>query len=672
MESGRKVSGISRTHRLVFAIIAMLALTMSLLGSKLVEATQPHTLPDAEMTVGVVSHQADPASVNPSGDADPAGMVAFLDSFFREKMTTYHIPGAAVVLVQGNEVVFLAGYGYADWEAQIPVDPAQTVFRIGSVSKLFTATALMQLIEQGQIDRYEDVNRYLRSFQLPDTYPQPVTAAHLLTHTGGFDDSEIGLTYVDPADAIPLTDFLASHMSPRIRPPGVLSSYSNHGFGLMGLLVEEAAGVPFAHYVEESILAPLGMAHSSFDQSPHLLTHLATGYIYANDTYQSLPHDHLHLPPSGTMLATVADMAPFMIAHLNNGRYGDITILAADTTAMMHTQQFTNHSQLPGYTYGFYERFWNGIRTIEHGGNYYGFMANMVLVPEHDLGLFYVYNQNDRQFWHELADSFLDTAFPPLEAGDVLTPPVIAPDYYGQLTGSYRHTRHAHLSIEKIQQLGRERRLSFTSDNVLLLHPPPGGAGEPSRWIEVSPFLFQAEGGEEYLAFRFDEANNEPIHLLLGTTGHSGALAKLAWYETSIIHLLVISLATLVSLTVGILWPLVRLVQRATGRTVAKVHVAWRLAMGVGFLNVAFLVSFLVLIAATTMAGFPPALPLVLLLSLIAAVMTAVLIAVAIMAWFRAGQWQWGIGQRFSYTLFALTTLAFIWSLHYWNILPIR
>ncbi len=663
----KRVSPIRRQRCLTLAIITLLSITISLLWPGSIQATRSdHLRSVAETTIMPDHIGAAPASV-----AAQADMVAFLDSFFQEKMAAYHVPGAAVVLVQGNEVLFLAGYGYADLEQQIAVDPAQTVFRIGSVSKLFTATALMQLIEQGQIDRHEDVNRYLRRFQLPDTYPQPVTAAHLLTHTGGFDESEIGLTYDDPADAIPLADFLTDHMVPRIRPPGVLNSYSNHGFGLMGLLVEEVAGIPFAHYVEENILAPLGMTDSSFDQAPHLLTHLATGYIYTNGTYQALPHDHLHLPPAGTMLATAADMAPFMIAHLNNGRYEDATILTADTAAMMHAQQFTHHPQLPGYAYGFYERFRNGMRTIEHGGNYYGFMANMVLVPEHDLGLFYVDNQNDRQLWHELADSFLDTAFPPVEARDVLEPPVVAPDYYRQLAGSYRHTRHAHLSLEKIQQLGRESRLSFTDDNVLLLHPPPGTAGEPTRWIEVSPLLFRAEAHEEYLAFRLAEQGHEPVHLLLGTTGHSGAMAKLAWYETSVIHLLVIGLAALVSLIVGILWPLVRLVRRAAGRTVTEVHGAWRLAMAVGLLNLVFLASFLVLIAATTMAGFPPALPLVLFLSLIAAVMTAVLVAVTILAWFRSGQWQWGIGQRLAYTLFTLTSVAFIWSLHYWNILPI-
>src|SRR5215211_421034 len=120
------------------------------------------------------------------GPTDPAEMKAFLDEELGREMEKYHIAGAAVSVVKDGELFFAKGYGYADLENKIPVDPEQTIFRIGSVGKLFTWTAVMQLVEQGKLDLDEDINDYL-DFRIPDTYPQPITLKHLLTHTAGFE-----------------------------------------------------------------------------------------------------------------------------------------------------------------------------------------------------------------------------------------------------------------------------------------------------------------------------------------------------------------------------------------------------------------------------------------------------------------------------------------------------
>ena len=121
------------------------------------------------------------------GPTDPAELEAFLDELLAKDMEEYHIAGAAVSVVKDGKLFFAKGYGYADLEKGIPVDPEQTIFRIGSIGKMFTWTAVMQLVEQGKLDLDADVNTYL-DFRIPDTYPQPITLKHLMTHTSGFED----------------------------------------------------------------------------------------------------------------------------------------------------------------------------------------------------------------------------------------------------------------------------------------------------------------------------------------------------------------------------------------------------------------------------------------------------------------------------------------------------
>lgn len=159
---------------------------------------------------------AQAAPTGPQGPADPAELETFLDKLFGKQMEENHIPGAAVSVVKDGKLFFAKGYGYADLENGIPVDPEQTVFRIGSVGKLFTWTAVMQLVEQGKLDLNADINAYL-DFRIPATYPQAITLKHLLTHTAGFEDLFFETLTLDAGDLTPVGEWLASHMPARVR-----------------------------------------------------------------------------------------------------------------------------------------------------------------------------------------------------------------------------------------------------------------------------------------------------------------------------------------------------------------------------------------------------------------------------------------------------------------------
>ncbi len=210
------------------------------------------------------------SSARPAGPQDPAELAVFLDGLLGGLMAERHIPGAVALVVKDGTVFFAKGYGFADLETRRPVNPEATLFRVASVSKLFTATAVMQLVEQGKLDLHVDVNQYLESFSLKAGFGKPVTLANLLTHTGGFDDAFLGSAQPLEWEPIPLGKYLSIHMPPRVMPPGDLISYSNHGLALAGYLVERASGQPFAEYVKEHILQPLGMQRSGFGwyQSP--------------------------------------------------------------------------------------------------------------------------------------------------------------------------------------------------------------------------------------------------------------------------------------------------------------------------------------------------------------------------------------------------------------------
>jgi CubicO group peptidase (beta-lactamase class C family) len=304
------------------------------------------------------------------GPTDPAELEAFLDGLLAQQMEANHIAGAAVSVVKDGVLFFAKGYGHADLEKGIPVDPEQTVFRIGSTTKVFTWTAVMQLVEQGKLDLDADVNTYL-DFRIPDTYPQPITLRHLLAHTAGFEDLYLDFVSLKVEDQVPPRRWLASHLPGWVRPPGDTAAYSNYGTALAGYIVARVSGQSYDEYIQEHILDPLGMAHSAALATlhPDVAAHESVGYKYEDGAFQVFPR--FYGPrvgaPMGFMGASATDMARFMIAHLQNGRYSDAEIaetriLRESTARQMHSTLFTHDPRLLGTAYGFFDFSDNGQR----------------------------------------------------------------------------------------------------------------------------------------------------------------------------------------------------------------------------------------------------------------------------------------------------------------------
>ncbi|MDI7248370.1 MAG: serine hydrolase domain-containing protein [Bacillota bacterium] len=364
------------------------------------------------------------AGENPARSGDrllaPADLEAFFDGVMATHFQTYHIPGAAVAVVKSGEILFAKGYGYADLKTRTPVDAAKTLFRIGSVSKLFTWTAVMQLVERGALEIDRDVNAYLdgADFHVPATYPEPITMAHLMNHTAGFEDRNVGLFSHDSGSVRPLGEVLAGTLPQRVRPPGEVTAYSNHGAALAGYIVERVSGMPWASYVEENILKPLRMDHTTPRQPlpPDLEGWLAVGYEYspALARFEPRPFEYVPAAPAGALSATAVDMARFMISHLQASRLEDsrMRILRAETAREMHSTSLIQDPHLGGIAHGFLEQPYGRLRTIGHGGDTFLFHSELRLVPSHNVGIFVAYNSPDGAVARDqLVRAFLDRYF---------------------------------------------------------------------------------------------------------------------------------------------------------------------------------------------------------------------------------------------------------------------
>jgi CubicO group peptidase (beta-lactamase class C family) len=323
---------------------------------------------------------------------DPVELQTFADAFFAEQLENLNIPGLVFVFVQGGEVVYAQGYGYADLEREIPMDADASVVRIGSISKPFVATAVMQLVEQGKLDLHTDVDRYLKTFALEDTYSEPVTLAHLLTHRAGFEDPPY-TSNTDPELVEPLGPYLAAKMPPRSHPPGKEHIYSNYGYALAALIVEEVSGMPFDQYVKKNIFQPLDMDRSHYLLTPPLPEGMATGYAYRDGVQVPQPMDYDDDYPGGSIVSTAEEMAHFILAHLQDGCYEGACILQAETLAEMQQQQAKTPYEGQHVTYGFVEGTFDEVRLLGHSGAIRGFGSSLDLLPEHDMGYFFSFNE---------------------------------------------------------------------------------------------------------------------------------------------------------------------------------------------------------------------------------------------------------------------------------------
>ena len=306
------------------------------------------------------------------------------------------VPGASAVLVRRDGRVTLRGYGMADLAAQRAVNPEATVFRIGSISKTFTAIAILQLLDEGRLVLEDDANRYLKGVQIPAGNSQ-VRVIDLLTHRAGLDGE---LTYVgldDKVAAAQSSDARLQRDILRVRTAGVIPSYDNMAWGLLGHIIESIDGVPYSQAIANRVFAPLGMTHSNVGL-PNDLSNVAVPYEIASDGKpHAKPQIYLRRgwQGAGDLSTTASDMTRFLQAMLAEGAYPGGRLLKAETfRRQTDVLQFSFHPGVRGTGLGVYGlgQFKGG--GFGHGGTIRGFNASMVVLPKQDLAFFAVINLN--------------------------------------------------------------------------------------------------------------------------------------------------------------------------------------------------------------------------------------------------------------------------------------
>jgi len=361
----------------------------------------------------------------------------------------------------------------------------------------------------------DDVNKYLKDFKIQNTFPQPVTFANLLTHTAGFDEINLGRKTTSADKVIPLGEFLKARLIRR-KPPGEFISYSTYGISLAGHLVETISGTPYKEYLNKNIFQPLEMNRTSIASVPaNLQPDLATGYDYAGNNYRPLGFEYFHTYPASDINSTASDMAHFMLAHLEGGRYGKTRILSERAARDMHRQHFANHPRLLGFAYGFFENRQNGLRAIEHGGSMDGFSTLLYLSPEKRLGIFIAANRETSGLQERVKSKILNRYFPTENKTEIAQPQAQLQERLDRFAGKYRGDFYCHTCKESARgYVPPAFDIKANDDGTISFW---GG-----EWKQIEPLLFQLVGegqldnGETLVAFREDR-NGQITAMLNGT-----------------------------------------------------------------------------------------------------------------------------------------------------------
>lgn len=449
-------------------------------------------------------HAAEPGagtqSVSEAQPLDQTTAKSFLDEFFASEAVQPYFVGASVAIVKDGEVVAEEGYGYADLAQEKQVEPSETVFRVASVSKTFTAVAMMQLVEAGKVDLNDDIRTYLGDIPYDNPFGKPVTVGQLLTHTTGFavQDPRPEDIHTDFEKVVEIEEFVRERMPSVVREPGSSYMYDNFGSLLAGLIVERASGERFEAYMDRHVFGPAGMTRSGFKLQGELLNQLAVGYDAANqplETYTLTPT----VMPHGGMLSTAADMSRFMLAFLNGGSGSSGRLLSESSVKEMSQYRSWAHELLPDTTYGFEAApqlpgAGSSPEVIGKAGDLGGYSSYLFLIPEQKTGVFLTYNKQGA-----LRDAFyaqfMATFFPQYVAPADLKS--FEPDDSEQLAKFEGHYADLRLSafVSSIEAGQGEPGVLLISDALI----------GPRKLRQVGETLFVDELSNRFTAFRLDD-----------------------------------------------------------------------------------------------------------------------------------------------------------------------
>ncbi len=480
----------------------------------------------AAPTTGLVTGQ--PLPVTPTGARlapgeaiPPAELEAFVDGAVRSAMASDHIAGVTVSVVQNGQVILKKGYGFASVSPARKVDPDQTLFRIGSISKTFTWIALMKEIEAGRIRQDAPINLYLpeRVHVRDQGFRTPVRVVNLMDHSPGFEDRAFGHLFERNADRVrPLTEYLRQERPSRVRAPGSSSAYSNYGAALAGQAVSYVSGKPFERLIEETIFLPIGMTSTSFREPrparaglpaplpQRLAANLSEGYRWTPGGFVERPFEFIgQIAPAGSASSTAADMARYMQLLLNGGTLDGVMVYGPRAAQAFRTPIRKTAPGINGWRHGFAEYALPGGRTgFGHAGGTLSFLSNMVVAPDLNLGVFISTNtETGGDLAMNLPGQIVQQFYLPPQAFPRAGSRALA-DRAGDFAGHYVGTRRAYGGLEgMVGLLIGAARVDVTPDGRLVV----AARGQTRTYVpdgDLSQGRFIASSGAERLVFNMD------------------------------------------------------------------------------------------------------------------------------------------------------------------------
>ncbi len=493
-----------------------------------------------------------------AADAD-----AWLDGYLPIALAQADIAGAVVIIVKDGQVLTQRGFGYADIAARRRVDPQTTLFRPGSISKLFTWTAVMQLVEQGKLELDADVNRYL-DFTIPPFEGKPVTMRNIMTHTPGFEAALKHLIVFQGSGPVPpLGDAVKERLPKRVFAPGTTGAYSNYAVGLAGYIVQRVSGMPFEDYIERKVFAPLGMTQATFRQPlpAALAPFMAKGYRLAS--LEPEPYEFVTLPPAGSLAVSAADMAKFMIAHLDQGA----GLMQPATARMMHEPA---HVAVPGVdrmALGFIEQRINGLAAIGHGGDAINFHSDLWLLPAQHVGLFMSMNSAGignatHVIRLALFQQFGKRYFAQARAA-ARTELSTAKEHARMLAGSYIASNGSFSNFVDFANFVGQTNIGLDRDGRPFIPGLPDFAGAARQWIEVAPFHWQDAHGPERLAAQVEDGR--VMRWGVDDDAPTNVFNRAPWYRDAAWLQPLSAASLIVLLFTALSWPVAALARRRHG-----------------------------------------------------------------------------------------------------------
>ena len=502
---------------------------------------------------------------------------AWLDGLMPAAVRTARVPGAVVVVVKDGQVLVQKGYGFADWDKGVPVDAKRTLFRPGSVSKLFTWVAVMQQVEQGKLDLDADLNQYI-DFKIPaHKSGKALTLRHAMQHTSGLEETARDLlTYADKGPN--LGAVLKGYVPPYVYEPGTTPSYSNYATALAGYIVERLSGLSFDDYIEQKVLHPIGMTQSTFRQPLPAVLRDQMSLGYFNQDKAGKGFEIISLPPAGSLSATGEDMGRFMLAVLNQGKLGEGQILKPETLKLMFSQVYRPMPDVSGIALGFYQQDINGHRAFGHGGDTVLFHTDLALFVDKNIGIYVSVNASgdnglgkwlrDRVF-EGFADRYLPDMQPPLEPQvDEAT----AKAHAQLMAGAYRSSRREDSTFLSLLQLMGPLKVEALKDGRIAIDL----AGARSVFREVRPLVWDEVHGKRRIQAVVE--NGRVTRWAMEPYAFAFVFEPVPTLASPV-ALVLLSAAVAVTALTALLWPLLATLRRqhrvaAPAKSVAAVRIA--------------------------------------------------------------------------------------------------